>query len=517
MSSETRGLPPRTSRAAACSDSVRQLSPPSAAVLTGGASYYAAPSGTSTGDGSIANPWDLRTAFGGGGRVQAGDTVWLRGGLYNGFTSQLFVTTIGTPGALVVFRQYPGERATIDVNGATSSSSRGDAIVVTGDYTALWGFEVMDLNSLRDTTRPNMIVNKADHTKYIDLVIHDGGIGFFNYSNRFDVEVAGCILYNNGWQDKDSPYSQGHALYVKSDVGPVVLRDNVLFNQFGYGVHGYTNAGSGQLVNITVRGNASFDNGALATLTSANILVGGEAAASQITIDSNMTYFDPTLNAEWNIRLGWDGYPSQDVTFKNNYVVGSPSASLLYHWDWATSTVRDNVFQASDVQGSNNVIYDLRAPVRPGYDWGGNIQYSPAASAWQYNSATFYDWAGWRAATGLGSTDQVIAGRPSATQVFVRKNTYEAGRANVIVYNWANLGSVSADLSGVLVPGDHFEIRSVQGLWGSPVTSGTYGGGAVSIPMTPPVTPPTPVGSPVSRQPPTTGPAFDVFVVTKTP
>ena len=111
----------------------------------------------------------------------------------------------------------------------------------------------------------------------------------------------------------------------------------------------------------------------------------------------------------------------------------------------------------------------------------------------------------------------MIAGRPSATQVFVRKNTYEAGRANVIVYNWANLGSVSADLSGVLVPGDHFEIRSVQGLWGSPVTSGTYGGGAVSIPMTPPVTPPTPVGSPVSRQPPTTGPAFDVFVVTKTP
>jgi len=69
------------------------------------------------------------------------------------------------------------------------------------------------------------------------------------------------------------------------------------------------------------------------------------------------------------------------------------------------------------------------------YDWGGNIQYrDPAASGWYHFG--FKTWAGWLANTGLGSTDQVIAGTPSTTQVFVRKNTYEAGRAHVIVYNW---------------------------------------------------------------------------------
>jgi hypothetical protein len=173
------------------------------------------------------------------------------------------------------------------------------------------------------------------------------------------------------------------------------------------------------------------------------------------------------------------------------------------------------VFQASDVQGSNNVVYDLRDGTLSGYDWGGNTQYrDPGQYAWQYNAGLFYTWAGWKQATGLASTDQVIAGVPSATQVFVRTNTYEAGRANVIVYNWANLSSVSADLSSVLAPGDHYEIRSAQRFFEAPVTSGTYGGGTVSIPMTPPVAPPVPVG-PVDRQPPTTGPAFDVFVVTK--
>src|SRR5437870_11378258 len=40
--------------------------------------WYASPSGSSAGDGSR-QPWDLQTALSGGqGRVQPGDTIWLR-------------------------------------------------------------------------------------------------------------------------------------------------------------------------------------------------------------------------------------------------------------------------------------------------------------------------------------------------------------------------------------------------------------------------------------------------------
>ena len=105
------------------------------------------------------------------------------------------------------------------------------------------------------------------------------------------------------------------------------------------------------------------------------------------------------------------------------------------------------------------------------------------------------------------------AGTPLVARVAVQPNVYEAGRGTVIVYNWGVQPSVPVDLSGVLQAGDHYEVRSVQALFGAAVASGTYGGGSIGIPMTP-ISPPTPVGL-ASSPAPITGPAFDVFIVTR--
>ena len=62
--------------------------------------------------------------------------------------------------------------------------------------------------------------------------------------------------------------------------------------------------------------------------------------------------------------------------------------------------------------------------------------------------------------------------------------------------------------------GAPFTVHNVQDLLGSPIVSGTYGGGSVSVP-TSGVTPPVPIGgSPVA--PIHTGPDFDAFLVTGT-
>jgi hypothetical protein len=81
------------------------------------------------------------------------------------------------------------------------------------------------------------------------------------------------------------------------------------------------------------------------------------------------------------------------------------------------------------------------------------------------------------------------------------------------VYNWSGQPSVPVDLSTVLRPGDHYEVRNVQALFGAPVVSGTYGGGSLSFSMTA-VPPPVPIGLATSPAP-VTGPAFDVFLVTR--
>jgi len=83
----------------------------------------------------------------------------------------------------------------------------------------------------------------------------------------------------------------------------------------------------------------------------------------------------------------------------------------------------------------------------------------------------------------------------------------------VVIYNPSEQGGVAVNLGGVLNAGDRFEVRNVQDLRGTPVTSGTYDGGMVNVPMGG-VTPPTPIGL-SSSQAPRTGPGFDVFIVTK--
>jgi hypothetical protein len=96
----------------------------------------------------------------------------------------------------------------------------------------------------------------------------------------------------------------------------------------------------------------------------------------------------------------------------------------------------------------------------------------------------------------------------------VRPNLYEKGRAHVTVVNWGNDQAARVDVSGLLAPGDRYEVRNVQDLFGAAVASGTVSGSQISVPLRG-VKPPVPVGRATSPAP-ATGPAFDVFLIVKT-
>src|SRR3989454_6429128 len=148
-----------------------------------------------------------------------------------------------------------------------------------------------------------------------------------------------------------------------------------------------------------------------------------------------------------------------------------------------------------------------------GHSWSGNTFFGDStASAWLYNNATTFS--GWRTLTGFSNPGTYAGSIPTGVKIVVRPNQYEPGRANIIVYNWAQQSTVSVDVSGILNVGDHYVVQNVQDFYGTPVVSGTYGGGALQLSMAG-IPAPVPIGRGVRG--PTTGPTFNVFVLLKTP
>ena len=465
------------------------------------AGWFVSPSGSSIGDGSR-RPWDLQTALNGGnGAVQPGDTIWLRAGRYAGtYTTAL----AGTAAAPIVVRQYRGERATIDGGTATI-----ETFTVDGQWAIYWGFEVMQSGTARFcdsclALRPTGVYVRGAHdVKLINLVVHDVGHGVFTENITHNIEMYGWIVYDGG--SVNTTRSDGHGMYIHNDgIGSKILRDNVVFNQFGFGIHAFVGVGTATLRNIVFDGNALFNNGTVSGFDNPNFQVGGFEIADNDTVTNNMLYFSSGASGSVNARVGFQTQMNGTVSARDNYIVGG--GDVLDVGYWQTPNVANNTLVGT------STIVNVHDTSTVGWQWGGNQYWrDPTLTEWTFRS-TNYTFANWKTASGLGASDLATAGQPAVPQVFVRPNLYEHGRAHVVIYNWSGQTSVPVNLSNVLQVGAHYEVRNVQDVFGTPVVSGTYTGGSVGFPMTG-VTPPTPIGG-SPRAPIKTAPNFDVFLVT---
>jgi hypothetical protein len=106
------------------------------------------------------------------------------------------------------------------------------------------------------------------------------------------------------------------------------------------------------------------------------------------------------------------------------------------------------------------------------------------------------------------------ANKPAGVKVFVRPNKYEAGRANICIFNWDNADSARVDISSVQSIGDRYEVRDAQNFYGEPAVSGTYAGGSITIPLNLTVVAPV-IGAPATPFVHTPR-EFNAFVLLKT-
>ncbi|MCC7009015.1 MAG: chitobiase/beta-hexosaminidase C-terminal domain-containing protein [Acidobacteria bacterium] len=399
------------------------------------ANWYVGPHGRATNPGTMLEPLDFATAVSAQSPARAGDTVWLLGGTYVG---TYIARVSGAPAAPITFRQYPGQRATLDGAGSPQT-----VLEIFGNWLVFWGFEITNSHPARlsnetgpwptDLTRGHGIFAWGTNLKLVNLVVHDLQSGLGLWTESVGSEVYGSLFYHNGWQAPDG--SHGHGIYTQNKTGTRLIRDNITFNQFSHGIHAYGSS-SAFLNDIVLEGNVAFNNGILGSSGfERDLLVGG-------------------------------GVVAQRPVLKENYTYGGAQSNLGYAAGCASGSVVDNY-----LVGSTPLMLKSCAPAMTG-----NLLYNLQAAQWGWSASGFQPQS--------YPQNTFLAQRPTTNFVRVRPNAYEPGRGHVIVYNWQRLAEVAVDLASLgLEPGETFEVRDAQDFFGPPVAVGTYDGSPVRIPM----------------------------------
>lgn len=404
-----------------------------------GQEFFVSPSGTASGNGSIGNPWNLQTALNHPSSVKPGDTIFLRGGTYTGaFTGRL----VGTTTQPIRVRPYLGERVILDAAGTTTGPFYG-----AGQST--W-YENLEFTNTQATKRVSAqsggsptdisieatrVTIDAKEIKLINAIIHDLGQGIGNWSTATSSEIYGSIIYNNGWQGSDRGH--GHGIYAQNaETAERKFTDNLVFNQFGYGFHIYTEGS--YINNMTLNGNVSFNNGTPAGTLYGNILM-------------STGFTQPLLNPKL----------ISNITYNNAFAGGN-------------SVGRCVVTQPANVIIQDNYFMNLSP-----------LSLAAGCAVSELKNNTFYGTpSGFTAAT-YPENSYLNRVRPTLVKSFVRPNQYESGRAHVTVFNWPNSDSAAVDLSSIgLSVGDAFNVWDVQNIFGAPILQGIYDGNPVTIPLT---------------------------------
>ncbi len=503
-----------------------------------GNNWYVSPSGSSSGNGSIGSPWDIVTAFQQPSSVKPGDTIWLRAGKYGDGTSGAVLASnlVGTASAPIVVRAYPGERAIIDAwlqVGCCDQAPNPSK----GAYTWFWGVEFASYNPDRSsgTSGPPEWAHQANHaavdtwapgTKLINCIVHDTSMGIEMWDEATNSDAYGNLVYNVGGYGTDRGH--GHGFYLQNEAPSVKhIFDNITFNNFGNGFQIY-GSGSAYVQNFDVEGNVSFNNGTLALgsntangtasagpRTDNMLFAEGNGGPKGMVLKNNYLYHTPDADDGYS-ELGYLWTPrANDLVATGNYFMGGIEAADVYRWD--SVVFQNNVVYSKHNTESNLIYRDDQDP--HSYQWNNNQYYGsgrwvimPGCDGFPCNNSTGYDFAGWKAATGLDANSTFTPGAPTGVWTFVRPNTYEPGRANIVIYNWDLRSNVQVDLSNSgIKTGDTYQIRDGENFFGAPVASGTYNGQPVTIPMTG-LQVALPFGV-VPNPQPHTAPQFGVFIL----
>ena len=444
------------------------------------AEYYVSANAASTGNGSMANPWTLQTSLLTPPALRPGDTVFVRGGVYQG----LFTAAIsGMPTAPITFRNAKGESSVLDGQLNLGNSSN----------VWIWGLEFIDSNKTNRPSPFNTISGGTGlGTKIINCLIHDCCIGI---SPPGVYEAYGNVMWNCGKSTTEHPI-----YWQNNGVAPKYLENNLIGYSSGFGIHCYGSAG--ELKSLRIIGNAVWGQ------SKAAILLGG----SQPIVDGIIAANHAFCRSERALQLGYAA-SNTSVSVESNYLF-APQPFRLNN-PFQKLILRNNILGGMN---SACIVSPLDNLPAGSYSWNANDYYFGTAqwSSWTNTFALFGNaylgFEQWKLETGLDTESSHVRASPP-DRVIIQPNRYEAKRAHIIAWNWTAADNIAADVSQLLSVGDAYEIRSALNYFAGPVKVGTYTGGSIQIPITNLTVAPTLYWSPTS-QPYNPSPNFAAFILT---
>lgn len=446
--------------------------------------YYIATWGKSTNSGTLANPWDMATGL--KKSLQGGDTLFIQGGTYFG-AYQSYLESSNK--RYIVVMPYLDQKVVFDGAGMYNDDP---TLLITGGWVIFRDLHFISSSTNRVSTQMDNldietnsgIFISSSNAKVINCYVYNNsgvGIGFWQASSNS--EVYGCIVFNNGYQGVTT--GVGHAMYCQNrpDSGIKNIRDNILFNSFGYGLHVYGGWGS---YNINAIGNICFNNGILSKgkELKSNILMGGMEGFQNMNASNNYL-FNNFGGGGWNLQMGYKN-TNFNCIVDDNYMAGD---NCLQIRKWEGVITRNN----SIASRAGNII-SIYVPSGFNYSnytinnnqYFGTERQSFFSSSFQDGTPVHGDqlsFSQWQTLTGVDKTSKFTSGMPQQNWIAVRPNEYERGRGHIVVYNFQRQNSVNVDVSNILTIGSTFVVYDVQNPFGEPVLEGTYNGGNITLPM----------------------------------
>jgi hypothetical protein len=415
--------------------------------LTG---FFVAPTGSSSGDGSLADPWSLSYAFSGaGGEIGAGDTVYFRGGTYS-FPRMTFSLS-GSSGNPIKFMPYPGEKPIFHVTDVSGNTIEIRSAAYVEFHRLTWTASNYDrtVETTTDTNQLHAFVIFNTSASYTQTSIKFYECTFKNAqahgARPRSQRATGCGFYGCRFVFNGSSGQFHHGVYPQGGLGQDFDFVNCIFgDNSAIGFHGWGSS-STPINNFKIQKCVFYDPGSLYGNGISAILLGGTGSnrVYNAVIEDNRI-FNKIGSPGSALRLGYGG-GAEDCSVQRNHSVG------LY---W---TLTDSY---TDVTFANNRCY-----------YGGSGMDSTSASILSSGSNEYDDES------------------PNAADVYCDTYAWNNKRANLVIFNRDETATVTVNHAALtagglaLTEGDAYELHNAQDYDGDVIT-GTYNGTSIVVPMT---------------------------------